>query len=59
VGQAFFFRDGTEMEGTWRKDSPTAALQLLDAQGRPVALNPGQTWIEVPADGTAVTWSTK
>ncbi|HVA90137.1 MAG TPA: DUF3048 domain-containing protein [Chloroflexota bacterium] len=59
VGQAIFFRDGAEIQGTWRKDSQAAALQLLDAQGQPVALNPGQTWIEVAADGTAVTWSTK
>jgi len=57
TGQAYFFRDGRETQGTWRKDSQAAALQLLDAQGRPVAFNPGQTWIEVPSVGTAVSWS--
>ena len=58
-GQALFFRDGTELAGTWRKDAATSALQLLDARGNPVLLNPGQTWIEAAPAGSAVTWSTK
>ncbi len=57
-GQALYFRDGTELTGTWRKASAASALQLLDAQGNPVPLNPGQTWIEAAPDGSAVTWST-
>ena len=58
-GQALYFRDGGLVQGTWQKASETGPLVLLDAQSRPVALDPGQTWFEVVPIGNPVTWSLK
>ena len=56
AGRALYFRDGSAIEGQWRKTSTGAPLALLDAQGRPLAFNPGQTWIEVVPLGSPVSW---
>lgn len=55
-GRALYFRDGAMVQGFWHKDAVDAPLTLLDAQGRPVALNPGQTWFEVVPIGNPVNW---
>lgn len=44
-GTAYIFEDGDVVKGEWSKPSLTAALALTDANGRPIALNRGQTWI--------------
>jgi hypothetical protein len=55
-GTALYFRDGTVQRGKWQQKDQNAPLRFYDRGGRPVALNPGQTWIEVvPAQSTA-TW---
>jgi hypothetical protein len=55
-GTAWYFRDGTVQRGKWEQKDQNAPLRFYDRGGRPVALNPGQTWIEVvPAPSTA-TW---
>ena len=56
-GPADYFLDGTVRPGSWRKTAIDQPLELLDAQGQPVAFNPGQTWIEVVPQGNAVSWS--
>lgn len=55
-GRALYFRDGSMVRGSWRKDTINSPLELLDAQGQPVALDPGQTWFEVVPIGNNVTW---
>ena len=55
-GRAVFFRDGTAVQGTWRKDSLDAPLSFQDALNQPVAFNPGQTWFEVVPIGQPVAW---
>lgn len=53
TGRMLMFRDGTAIEGTWKKDSNTARTQFLDKDGNTLALNPGPIWIElVPTDRT-------
>lgn len=53
-GKATVFRDGTKVEGTWKKTSPAGQLQLLDATGQDIPLNPGNTWFAVlPTQGSA------
>ena len=58
LGRALYFRDGQVTAGSWRKDSTTAPLTFLDAQGQPLAFNPGQTWVSIVPIGNSVTWQT-
>lgn len=44
-GQVIVFQDGTATTGTWSKASNTAQITFTGADGKPLALNPGQTWI--------------
>ncbi len=56
-GQAYVFQDGTVQEVTWSKPTRQTQLSFSDAEGKPVALARGQTWITaVPADDGGVTW---
>lgn len=44
-GKAYIFQDGTVTEGTWSKENETSQIHFGDANGAPLGLNPGQTWI--------------
>ncbi|MEW6663535.1 MAG: DUF3048 domain-containing protein [Bacillota bacterium] len=46
-GKAEYFLGGRYLEGSWRKKDLTAPTEFLDAEGRPVAFAPGNTWIQV------------
>jgi hypothetical protein len=48
-GQALYWRDGRRYEGTWRKPSAAAPLELLDAAGDPFPLKPGPSWMHLPS----------
>ncbi len=51
TGKLLMFRDGTAVQGTWKKDSNSGRTEFLDQDGKALALNPGMTWIEaVPTD---------
>jgi len=52
-GRALVFTAGHLVEGRWVRPSPDAPLQLLAADGTPIALTPGQTFIELPPPGGA------
>ena len=58
TGTATVFQNGTAAEYTWRKNDRFSPLELIDAAGKPVALNRGQTWIAaVPnSGGGGVSW---
>jgi len=43
-GHMFVFQDGGLTEGTWSKASRQAQWKFTDANGKEIALNPGQTW---------------
>ncbi len=45
TGQVTVFQDGTVTAGTWSKASSTSQLTFTGTDGKPLALNPGQTWI--------------
>lgn len=52
-GKAVVFRDGGAVVGTWNKASRSARIQFLDAAGKAIPLNAGNTWIGVvPPTGT-------
>lgn len=56
-GKAEVFQNGKIINCTWRKASRSDALELIDANGNPVELARGQTWIAaVPNDRGSVSW---
>jgi hypothetical protein len=44
-GQMYVFQDGVVTEGQWSKPDNASNFTFTDATGKPLALNPGQTWI--------------
>ena len=50
-GPVYVFSNGQVVTGRWERDSVIAPLHLVDDDGEPIALTPGNTWIEV-ADNT-------
>jgi len=55
-GQITVFQDGITETGTWSKASNTAPLVFNDANGKPLALDPGQTWIAATPLASNVTY---
>ncbi|EYR62406.1 hypothetical protein N866_08845 [Actinotalea ferrariae CF5-4] len=57
-GEATVATGGRTMPATWRKPAPDAPLQLFAADGSPVLLAPGNTWVElIPAGKGSLTIS--
>jgi hypothetical protein len=56
-GTAWYFSDGKVWSGTWQQRDQFAPLRLLGHHGRQIALNPGQTWVEVLPKYSSVSWS--
>jgi hypothetical protein len=46
-GRVWVLRDGKVVSGTWRRGGADSAVRLLGAGGKPLALHPGRTWIEL------------
>ncbi|OAI44472.1 hypothetical protein AYO38_02085 [bacterium SCGC AG-212-C10] len=46
-GRILVFSGGTAIEGTWKRPSSTSTFSFTDANGQLLALNAGQTWIEL------------
>ncbi len=53
-GRAQLFSQGVMIEAKWTKASREAPTVFTDAQGNPLVLVPGQTWIEVVPPETKV-----
>jgi hypothetical protein len=49
------FRNGLEMTGTWRRSSLEAPTRLVASNGSTIALQPGETWVELVPSTIAVT----
>jgi hypothetical protein len=49
-GQAFFFRDGTIVEGKWKSGGAGSPLQFLTQGGELFPLHPGSTYIGLLSD---------
>lgn len=57
---ALLFRDGKMYEISWssqdveyyQKNGQQRMMRFMDAQGNPMALKPGQTWVEVVSSGS-------
>jgi len=46
-GKADFYIGGMYVQGSWSKASPTEPTVYLDAEGKPIVLKPGNTWIHI------------
>jgi hypothetical protein len=55
TGPLQVFRDGAMVNGTWSRATLAAPTSYLDAGGHPIALEPGQTWIELVPQTVTVT----
>jgi hypothetical protein len=54
-GRAWIATNGHTIKGTWRKDSLQKPTRFFDADGNPVTLTIGQTFVQVMQTGTKVT----
>ena len=53
-GDVWVFAGGQMVMGTWSKESPGAVTQFKDANGAPIAIPPGQSWVHLVAPGSLV-----
>ena len=52
-GDAYIFQNGTEISGTWKKESDSEQIKFYDKNGTEIVLAPGQTFVEaVPQYGS-------
>lgn len=54
-GPALVFRGGKEVSGTWSRSSLGQATQFVNGSGEPIAMQPGQTWVELVPNTITVT----
>jgi hypothetical protein len=54
-GEAWVFTGGVVVKGRWERGAKEQPTRFLDAAGSPIPLAPGQTWVELPQIGYAVT----
>ena len=56
TGTCWVLTGGKMIEGTWSKPSNEAVTTFVDSTGKPIALTPGSTWVELtPPGGAAAT----
>jgi hypothetical protein len=46
-GPVWVFTDGGVRNGTWKRESSIFPIEFFDADGAPIELRPGNTWIEL------------
>jgi len=55
-GQAIVFRDGGAVTGTWSKATHSQRTQLLDAAGKAIPLDAGNTWYSIVPTSKTVSY---
>ncbi len=53
---AWVFQDGNVVKGTWQRTGRGGVLKLLNAAGKQISLNKGQTWFSTLPSGNTVTY---
>jgi hypothetical protein len=53
-GTVQVFTNGHVITGTWTRPDKAKRMELRDANGKPIELTPGQTWVELPDVSYAV-----
>jgi hypothetical protein len=56
-GQMYVFQDGGVTQGTWVKASTNEQFQFTDANGVPIELDAGQTWITLVSSASQVSYT--
>lgn len=58
-GSAFYYMNGQETQGTWKKDKTNIAskLSFYDQSGKEILFVPGQIWVEVLEPGQRLRWT--
>lgn len=59
-GDAFYYFNGQEYRGTWKKDKSTIDSKLFfyDENGQEIKFVPGQIWVEIVEPGQGLKWRT-
>ncbi|MDL2362773.1 MAG: DUF3048 domain-containing protein [Patescibacteria group bacterium] len=57
TGAAYIFQDGIATIGQWNKAANNAQFTFTDAAGKPILLNPGQTWITALRGTNEITYT--
>ena len=55
-GKAYVFQDGIVQEATWQRPDVKSQITFVDAAGKPLKLNRGQTWITALPNNRIPTW---
>lgn len=50
-GAVWVLTDGQAIQGRWSRPDAAQPGELVDADGKPIRLTPGQTWVELPENG--------
>lgn len=56
TGDAYLFRDGVAIRGTWERGSQDGFFRILDDDSQPIPLAPGSVWIELMPNGRSLAW---
>ena len=58
-GAAFFYMNGQQIKGTWKKDKSRidSKLFFFDEQGQEIKFVPGQIWVDIIDPGQALRWT--
>jgi hypothetical protein len=57
-GDAFYYMNGQEVKGTWKKDKSNISSKLFfyDQSGQEIQFVPGQLWVDVLEPGQTLRW---
>lgn len=58
-GQAYFYMNGQQIQGSWKKDKSKSESKLMfyDEQGQEIKFVPGQIWVNIIDPGQALRWT--
>lgn len=58
-GEAYYYMNGKEYRGTWKKDSSKLDSKLFfyDENGKEIMFVPGQIWVEILEPGQVLKWT--
>ncbi len=56
-GAAYIFQDGDVTTGQWTKSANNSPITFTDSAGKPIGLNPGQTWLTAVNSDAGVSYT--